>query len=72
DPRDANIPQDPSIAVEKTSSLDVGADGVANVGGIITYTYTVTNTRNTTVFNVKVTEDVADFTGTATLPTPEY
>ncbi|WP_431158430.1 DUF7507 domain-containing protein, partial [Winogradskyella poriferorum] len=72
DPTDTNIPQDPSIAVEKTSSLDLGADGVANVGDIITYTYTVTNTGNTTVFNVNVTEDVADFTGTGTLPTPVY
>ncbi|WP_299524415.1 gliding motility-associated C-terminal domain-containing protein, partial [Winogradskyella sp.] len=34
--------------------------------------YTVTNTGNTTVFDVSVTEDAADFTGTGTLPTPVY
>ncbi|WP_422107739.1 DUF7507 domain-containing protein [Winogradskyella sp.] len=72
DPTDTSIPQLPSIAIEKTSNLDLGADGVANVGDMITYTYTVTNTGNVTVFDVSVTEDAADFTGTGTLPTPVY
>ncbi|MBO6880310.1 gliding motility-associated C-terminal domain-containing protein [Winogradskyella sp.] len=62
----------PVIAIEKTSSLDLGVDGIASVGDIITYTYTVTNTGNTTLFDVSVTEDAADFTGTGTLPTPTY
>ncbi|MTE27258.1 DUF7507 domain-containing protein, partial [Winogradskyella ouciana] len=72
DPTDTTIPQAASIAIEKTSSLDLGVDGVASVGDIITYTYTVTNTGNTTLFDVSVTEDAADFTGTGTLPTPTY
>jgi uncharacterized repeat protein (TIGR01451 family)/gliding motility-associated-like protein len=72
DPTDTMIPQSPSIEIEKTSSLDLGGDGVADVGDIITYTYTVTNTGNVTLFDVSVTEDATDFTGTGTLPTPTY
>ncbi|MBV7270521.1 DUF7507 domain-containing protein, partial [Winogradskyella luteola] len=72
DPTDTTIPQAPNISIEKISSLDLGVDGIASVGDIITYTYTVTNTGNTTLFDISVTEDAADFTGTGTLPTPTY
>ncbi|MBL86540.1 MAG: hypothetical protein CMO82_07765, partial [Winogradskyella sp.] len=72
DPTDTSIPQSPSMDIEKTSSLDTGSDGVADVGDIITYTYTVTNTGNVTLFDINVTEDAADFTGTGILPTPTY
>ena len=72
DPTDTDIPQNPSIAITKTSSLDVGGDGIANAGDIITYTYTVTNTGDVTVYDISVNEDVANFTGTGTLPTPTY
>ncbi|MDY2587270.1 DUF7507 domain-containing protein, partial [Winogradskyella aquimaris] len=72
DPTDTVIPQNPSMAIEKTSSLDLGADGIATVGDIITYTYTISNTGNVTLFDVSVTEEALDFTGTGTLPIPVY
>uniref|UniRef100_UPI0015CCB397 DUF7507 domain-containing protein n=1 Tax=Winogradskyella ursingii TaxID=2686079 RepID=UPI0015CCB397 len=72
DPTVTVIPQNPMISITKTSNLDVGADGVVSVGDIITYDYTVTNTGDVTVFNVTVTEDASDFTGTGALPTPTY
>ncbi|MDG5493129.1 gliding motility-associated C-terminal domain-containing protein, partial [Psychroserpens sp. SPM9] len=72
DPTDTVIPQNPEISIVKESSLDLGADGVVSVGDIITYTYTVSNTGDVTLFDVSVSEDAADFTGTGTLPTPVY
>ena len=72
DPTDTTIPQDPSLAITKTSSLDLGVDGVVSVGDVITYTYTVTNTGDVTVFDVSVNESAANFTGTGILPTPVY
>ena len=72
DPTDTTIPQDPSLAITKTSSLDLGVDGVVSVGDVITYTYTVTNTGDVTVFDVSVNESAANFTGTGTLPNPVY
>ncbi|MGS2727163.1 DUF7507 domain-containing protein, partial [Psychroserpens sp. BH13MA-6] len=72
DPTDTVIPQNPSMSLTKTSNLDLGADGVVSVGDIITYTYTISNTGDVTLFDLSVTEDAADFTGTGTLPTPVY
>ena len=72
DPTDTVIPQNPMISITKSSSLDLGADGVVSVGDVITYTYTVSNTGDVTVFDVSVSESAADFTGTGTLPTPVY
>jgi len=67
DPSDVIVP---CINLEKGSSLDLGADGVASVGDIITYTYVATNCGNSTLTNVSVTEVQALFTGSGTLPTP--
>ena len=72
DPTVITVTQDPELNIIKTSSLDLGGDGVADAGDIITYTYTVTNTGNVTVFDVSVNESAVNFTGTGTLPTPVY
>ncbi|MBC3847078.1 gliding motility-associated C-terminal domain-containing protein, partial [Winogradskyella echinorum] len=66
------IIQNPELSITKTSSLDLGLDGVVSVGDVITYTYTVTNTGDVTVFDVSVNESAANFTGTGTLPNPTY
>ena len=70
DPTNESIPQDPCIGLIKSSSIDLGADGLATPGDIITYTYDVTNCGNVTLSNVSVEELNATFTGTGTLPVP--
>lgn len=72
DPTETTIPTDPSIAIVKKGSLDLGADGVASVADIITYTYTVSNTGNVTLYDVGVDESSATFTGTGILPAPSW
>ncbi|MEZ4985246.1 MAG: hypothetical protein R2795_09455 [Saprospiraceae bacterium] len=66
------IQEMPAIALIKGSSLNLGADGIATVGDVVTYTYIVTNTGNVTLDNVTVTETAASFTGTGILPSPTY
>ncbi|WP_344929401.1 DUF7507 domain-containing protein, partial [Aquimarina addita] len=61
------------IAVIKTSVLDItgGTDAtVADAGDVVTYTYTVTNTGNTTLTSVGVSETT--FSGTGGAPTPGF
>jgi CshA-type fibril repeat protein len=70
DPTRTLIPESPSLAVLKTSSLNLGGDNLATVGDIITYTYTVKNTGNVTLNTVKLTE--IGFTGTGTSPVPTF
>ncbi|WP_262510359.1 DUF7507 domain-containing protein [Flavilitoribacter nigricans] len=57
--------EDPSISLIKTSSFDI-------LTGVITYTYTVTNTGNVTLTNVMVVEDDVLFSGTGVNPIPIY
>ncbi len=56
----------PTIALEKTGTQNlnvVAPNGRADVGDQITYAFTVTNTGNTTLTNVTVTDPVATIIG---------
>ncbi len=68
DPTVTNLDRTPAIAVVKTSALDDGADGRADVGDTITYSYEVSNQGNTTVFDIDLAE--TGFTGAGPAPTP--
>ena len=50
------LPQDPKLNIVKDGTFDAGADGFADVGELITYTFVVTNTGNVTLHNVVVTD----------------
>ncbi|MGI6299345.1 MAG: DUF11 domain-containing protein [Saccharofermentanales bacterium] len=56
DDEETPLPQNPKLALVKTSSFDAGADGFADVGELITYTFTITNTGNVTLTGVSVTD----------------
>ncbi|WP_172976594.1 DUF11 domain-containing protein [Roseivivax sp. THAF40] len=73
-PQPVVVPIDraPALALVKSSTLDDGGDGRADVGDEITYTYVITNTGNATLFDAAVTEAATSFTGTGTLPVPAY
>ena len=70
DPTNEPIPNNPCISLVKSSTLDLGADGIANPGDIITYAYEVMNCGSVTLSSVSIQEDAMSFTGTGTLPTP--
>ena len=53
---DTPVPQVPAIAVIKSGTANLGPDGVASVGDVITYKFTVSNPGNTTLLNVSVAD----------------
>jgi gliding motility-associated-like protein/uncharacterized repeat protein (TIGR01451 family) len=72
DPTVITIDQNPELSILKTSTLETGPDGIANAGDIISYTYTITNLGDVTLFDIIVSENTLDFTGTGDLPIPVY
>lgn len=70
DPTETPIATDPCIDIIKSSTLDLGPDGIATVGDMITYNYTITNCGNVTLSNVSIQESANMFTGNGMLPTP--
>jgi len=60
------IEQGPEIDLVKSGVLDKGGDGVATPGDIITYTFTVENTGNTTLTGITVEDGVSGVIVTGT------
>ncbi|MGI6325981.1 MAG: DUF7507 domain-containing protein [Saccharofermentanales bacterium] len=67
DTETVSISQNPKLALEKTGTFDAGGDGYADVGELITYTFTVTNVGNISLSNITVTDSKAGVTVTPKL-----
>ncbi len=50
------VPQAPALALAKISSLNLGPDTIAGVGDVVTFTFVLSNTGNTTLNNVTLTD----------------
>jgi len=65
------VDQNPGLSVEKSSSLDdTNGNGYADVDEVITYTFDLTNTGNTTLENVTVVDPKIGATSPASVTLP--
>jgi uncharacterized repeat protein (TIGR01451 family) len=66
------VPQSPGIALIKTITLvaDINNNGRKDLGDIINYAFTITNTGNVTLTDVIVTDDNAAMTGSPIVLAP--
>jgi uncharacterized repeat protein (TIGR01451 family) len=58
----------PGVAVIKTGQVDLGADGVASIGDLVTYQFAITNTGNVTLNTVGLTDSNAVVAGALATP----
>ncbi|MFO1033608.1 MAG: hypothetical protein U1E15_05860 [Hyphomicrobiales bacterium] len=57
-----DLPALPGIALIKQGTVDLGADGIASVGDVISYTFEVKNTGNVTLNGITLADAVAGVT----------
>jgi uncharacterized repeat protein (TIGR01451 family) len=60
DPTVTNLTQNPALYVSKVGVLDLGSNGVPDIGDVINYTIVVTNTGNVTISNITLADPNAD------------
>ncbi len=56
DTETVTVVENPSIALAKTGTLDLGADGIANPGDVVSYELTVTNDGDVPLTDVSVSD----------------
>ena len=63
DPTVITIPQNPSMTITKVGTVDLGSDGILNVGDAINYAFRIENTGNVTLSNISITDPDAVVSG---------
>jgi uncharacterized repeat protein (TIGR01451 family) len=63
DPTQVIVTANPALTVAKSGALDVGSDGIASVGDVISYTFTVANTGSVTLSDISLSDAGATVAG---------